>query len=70
MNVYTVTAVDEFGREYFHSYVENSYAEQIRFSRAVYYSVIMQQMVGPILKKMGEDAHAEWEVYSYEFGNS
>lgn len=65
IQVYTVRALDEFGRLYNNS-CAFGYLEDLKFEGVP--TVLMQKLVWPILKKMGEDASAEWDCYLYEFG--
>lgn len=65
IQVYTVRALDEFGRLYNNSYAFG-YAEDLVIKDIAV--LLMQKLCWPILKKMGEDASAVWDCYLYEFG--
>jgi hypothetical protein len=65
IQVYTVRALDEFGRLYNNS-CAFGYLEDLKYEGVP--TVLMQKLVWPILKKMGEDANAEWDCYLHEFG--
>lgn len=65
IQIYTVRALDEFGRLYNNSYAFG-YLDDLKLDGIA--SLIMQKLVWPILKKMGEDARAEWDCYLHEFG--
>lgn len=54
---YTVRAIDEFGRLYYNSHAFGSIEDlEIRG----FPQELMRVLILPILKKMGEDASAEW----------
>lgn len=64
IQVYTVRALDEFGRLYNNSYAFGYYEDlEIEGISAL----IMQKLAWPILKKMGEDASAEWDCAMNEY---
>lgn len=67
IQVYTVRALDEFGRLYNNSYAFGYVEDLVIKDIAV---LLMQKLCWPILKKMGEDASAEWDCYLYEFGEN
>ena len=65
IQVYTVRALDEFGRLYNNSYAFGQYGDLVEIPGLA--GLIMQKLVWPILKGMGEDAHAEWDCRLEEF---
>lgn len=59
VQIYTVRALDEFGRLYNHSYAFGRYDDLTNIEGIA--GLIMQKLVWQILKRMGEDAYAEWD---------
>lgn len=65
--VYTIRALDEFGRLYNNSYAFGRY-EDLKIEEIA--SLIMQKLAWPILKQMGEDASAEWDCTVGQYGGN
>lgn len=66
VQVYTVRALDEFGRLYNNSYAFGYKEDLIEIPGIA--GLIMQKLVWPILKGMGEDASATWDCRLDNFG--
>lgn len=58
MRIYTLEALDEFGRLYGYTHVCHEF--EFEFNANWIYQYWMRKMVSDILKKMGEDAKATW----------